>query len=80
MRQNRTLMRWIVQSSLKFRYLVVFGAVGMVAAGSFLIPQMRVDILAPLDRRTGPHVLAIVLAGFVVMALLSRPLGELKSP
>src|ERR1700694_2468691 len=38
-----TLMRWIVQSSLRFRFLVVAGAIGMVAAGSFLIPEMRVD-------------------------------------
>src|ERR1700694_335664 len=43
MRANRTLMRWIVQSSLNFRFLVVAGAIGMVAAGSFLIPEMRVD-------------------------------------
>ena len=43
------------------------------------IPWTRVDFLAALDERTGPHVLAIVLAAFVVVAVLSRLLGELKS-
>src|SRR4030088_1892507 len=43
MQANRPVMRWIVQSSLRFRFLVVAGAIGMVAAGSFLIPGMRVD-------------------------------------
>jgi ubiquinone biosynthesis protein len=69
-RAARVALRW-------GRILVLLFIVLVVLAH---IPQMRVDILAPLDRRTGPHVLAIVLAGFVVMALLSRPLGELKSP
>jgi CzcA family heavy metal efflux pump len=36
-------MRWIVDSSLRFRFLVVAAAMGMVLAGSFLIPEMRVD-------------------------------------
>ena len=36
-------MRFIVFSSLRFRFLVVAAAIGMIAAGTFLIPSMRVD-------------------------------------
>ncbi|MDQ6876921.1 MAG: efflux RND transporter permease subunit [Candidatus Dormibacteraeota bacterium] len=43
MPEGRTLMRWIVRSSLKFRFLVVAAAVGMMAFGSLQIPNMRVD-------------------------------------
>src|SRR6202165_1117699 len=43
MPEGRTLMRWIVRSSLQFRFLVVAAAVGMMAFGSLQIPNMRVD-------------------------------------
>jgi CzcA family heavy metal efflux pump len=44
MAARRTLMRWIVGSSLKFRYLVVAGAVAMMVAGTLQVPDMRVDV------------------------------------
>src|SRR5246127_4948393 len=40
----RTLMRWIVGSSLKFRYLVVALAAGMIALGITILPNMHVDV------------------------------------
>ena len=39
-----TLMRWLVSSSLRLRYLVVLGAVVMMAAGSAQLNKMRVDV------------------------------------
>jgi ubiquinone biosynthesis protein len=57
------------------RVLVVLFVVVVLLAH---IPPTRVDLLAALDQRTGPHALAIVVAGFVTIALLSRLLGELK--
>src|SRR5262244_753879 len=42
--EPRTLMRWIVGSSLKFRYLVVALAAGMIALGITILPNMRVDV------------------------------------
>jgi CzcA family heavy metal efflux pump len=41
---RRGLMRWIVASSLKFRYLVVLGAVGMMVFGVTQIGKTRVDV------------------------------------
>ena len=43
MHGSRTLMRWIVASSLRFRFLVVAAAVAMMAVGTVAIPDMRVD-------------------------------------
>src|SRR6266498_2241785 len=40
----RTLMRWIVGSSLRFRHLVVAAAVGMMVLGVVLLPKLRVDV------------------------------------
>src|SRR5215469_10029930 len=42
--EQRTLMRWIVGSSLKFRYLVVALAAGMIALGITILPNMHVDV------------------------------------
>src|SRR5213595_1655186 len=39
-----TLMRWVVGSSLRFRYLVVAGAGALMVAGVGLGPSMRVDV------------------------------------
>src|SRR3978361_1068370 len=39
-----TLMRWIVSSSLRFRHLVVLGAVVMMAVGIAQLNNMRVDV------------------------------------
>src|SRR3977135_1164224 len=40
---NRTLMRWIVDGSLRFRFLVVAAAMAMMVVGTLLMPDMRVD-------------------------------------
>jgi CzcA family heavy metal efflux pump len=42
--EPRTLMRWIVSSSLRFRYLVVALAVGMIVLGITVLPKMHVDV------------------------------------
>ncbi|HEX3607208.1 MAG TPA: efflux RND transporter permease subunit [Candidatus Dormibacteraeota bacterium] len=41
---SRTLMRFIVSSSLRFRYLVVAAAVSMMVFGVLQIQNMRVDV------------------------------------
>jgi len=43
MQENRTLMRWVVRSSLRFRYVVIAAAVAMMVAGTLQLPNMRVD-------------------------------------
>src|SRR5205807_4841929 len=40
---RRTLMRWIIGSSLRFRFLVAAGAVVMMAVGILQLGNMRVD-------------------------------------
>src|SRR5215472_6967346 len=42
--EPRTLMRAIVGSSLRFRYLVVAAAVGMMVLGITVLPKMHVDV------------------------------------
>jgi CzcA family heavy metal efflux pump len=42
--QRPTLMRWIVSSSLRLRFLVVMAAVVMMAVGSSQLGKMRVDV------------------------------------
>jgi CzcA family heavy metal efflux pump len=42
--EPRTLMRWIISSSLRFRYLVVAAAVAMMVLGITLVPRMHVDV------------------------------------
>src|SRR5919202_3844768 len=41
--RRRTLMRWTVASSLRFRYLVVAAGVAMMALGVLALPSNRVD-------------------------------------
>ena len=38
------LMRWIVSTSLRFRFIVVAVAIGMMVFGSVQLPSMRVDV------------------------------------
>ena len=43
MREPRTLMRWIVRSSLRFRFLVVAAAAALMVVGALQVQNMRVD-------------------------------------
>jgi CzcA family heavy metal efflux pump len=43
LKDDRTLMRWIVHNSLRFRFLVAAGAAGLMIAGTLQLPNMRVD-------------------------------------
>src|SRR6266545_7600615 len=40
----RTLMRWIIGSSLKFRHLVIAAAIGLMVLGITSLPAMHVDV------------------------------------
>ena len=42
--ERRTLMRWIVSSSLRFRLIVVASAVALMVFGVAQLPAMRVDV------------------------------------
>src|SRR4029077_7969628 len=42
--EPRTLMRWIIGSSLKFRYLVVAAAAGVMLLGITAFPHQQVDV------------------------------------
>src|SRR5258705_19372 len=42
--EPRTLMRWIISSSLRFRYLVVAAAVGIMLLGITSLPRIHVDV------------------------------------
>jgi CzcA family heavy metal efflux pump len=41
--QQRTLMRWVVRSSLRFRFLVVAAGVALMVFGAAQLPSTRVD-------------------------------------
>src|SRR5262252_4913914 len=41
---RRTLMRSIISSSLRFRYLVVYAAIGVMLLGITSLPRMHVDV------------------------------------
>jgi hypothetical protein len=64
---------------LALRYLRVLVLVFLLLIILARIPWTRVDFLAALDERTGPHALAIVVAGLVAVVVLSRLLGEMRS-
>src|SRR6266487_3197534 len=42
--EPQTLMRWIISSSLRFRYLVAAAAVALMALGITVVPRMHVDV------------------------------------
>jgi CzcA family heavy metal efflux pump len=42
--EPRTLMRWIIGSSLKFRYLVVAAAAGVMLLGITALPHQQIDV------------------------------------
>jgi Cu/Ag efflux pump CusA len=42
--EPRTLMRWIIGSSLKFRYLVVAAAAGVMLLGITALPRQQIDV------------------------------------
>jgi Cu/Ag efflux pump CusA len=53
------MMRWIVESSLKYRLVVVAVAVAIMAAGARQISEMSVDVLpeftpTTVEIQTGP--------------------------
>jgi Cu/Ag efflux pump CusA len=43
-KEPRTLMRWIIRSSLKFRYLVVAAAAGVMLLGITALPHQQIDV------------------------------------
>jgi len=76
-RGNRTLMRWIVRSSLRFRFIVVAAALGMMAFGSLQLQNMRVDAFPEFaPPRVEIQTLCMGLSTSDVEALVTVPLEQ----
>jgi CzcA family heavy metal efflux pump len=74
---SRTLMRWIVRSSLRFRYLVVAAAAGMIVVGSLQIGSMRVDVFPEFaPPRVEVQTACLGLSTADVEALVTVPLEQ----
>ena len=77
MRDERTLMRWIVQASLRFRFLVAAGAVLLIAVGTLQIPNMRVDAFPEFaPTRVAIETACLGLSTADVEALVTVPLEQ----
>ncbi|HEV7677706.1 MAG TPA: efflux RND transporter permease subunit [Candidatus Dormibacteraeota bacterium] len=77
MSSSRTLMRWIVRSSLRFRYLVVAAAAGMIVVGSLQIGSMRVDVFPEFaPPRVEVQTACLGLSTADVEALVTVPLEQ----
>jgi CzcA family heavy metal efflux pump len=71
------MMRWIVGSSLKFRYLVVGLAVAMMVFGGGLLRAMPVDVFPEFaPPKVEVHTAAIGLSAADVEALITVPMEE----
>jgi len=76
-RDERTLMRWIVQASLRFRFLVAAGAVLLIAVGTLQIPNMRVDAFPEFaPTRVAIQTACLGLSTADVEALVTVPLEQ----
>jgi CzcA family heavy metal efflux pump len=74
---QRTLMRWIVSSSLTFRYLVVAAAAAMMVVGVGLTPSMRVDVFPEFaPPRVVVQTLCVGLSTSDVEQLVTIPLEQ----
>ena len=77
MRDERTLMRWIVQASLRSRFLVAAGAVLLIAVGTLQIPNMRVDAFPEFaPTRVAIQTACLGLSTADVEALVTVPLEQ----
>jgi CzcA family heavy metal efflux pump len=73
----RTLMRWVVQSSLRFRHLVVAGAVAMMVLGVSSLTSMRVDVFPEFaPPRVVIQTICLGLSTSDVEQLVSVPLEQ----
>jgi Cu/Ag efflux pump CusA len=71
------MMRWIVGSSLKFRYLVVGLAVAMMVFGGGLLRAMPVDVFPEFaPPKVEVHTAAIGLSAADVEALITVPMEQ----
>jgi len=76
-RDERTLMRWIVQASLRSRFLVAAGAVLLIAVGTLQIPNMRVDAFPEFaPTRVAIQTACLGLSTADVEALVTVPLEQ----
>jgi predicted unusual protein kinase regulating ubiquinone biosynthesis (AarF/ABC1/UbiB family) len=76
---QREFSRFEQAARLVLRYARILVLLFVVVVLLAHIPQLQFDVLASLDQRTGPHLPAIVVGGFLTLVLLSRMLGELKA-
>ncbi len=73
----RTLMRWIVSSSLRFRFLIVASAVAMMVFGVASLPSMRVDVFPEFaPPRVVIQTICLGLSTSDVEQLVSVPLEQ----
>jgi CzcA family heavy metal efflux pump len=71
------MMRWVVGSSLKFRFLVVFAAAGMIYFGVQQLRHMPVDVFPEFaPPRVEIQTISLGLTAAEVEALVSVPLEE----
>ena len=71
------MMRWIVESSLKFRYIVVGLAVAMMVFGTGLLRAMPVDVFPEFARpKVEIHTACIGLSATDVESLVTIPLEQ----
>ena len=74
---TRGLMRWIVASSLRFRWLVVFGAVALMCVGAAQIKSAQVDVFPEFaPPRVEIQTLATGNSSSQVEELITIPLEE----
>jgi CzcA family heavy metal efflux pump len=73
--EPRTLMRGIISSSLRFRYLVVAAAVAMMVLGVVVVPRMHVDVFPEFaPPRVVVHTACVGLSTSDVEQLVTVPL------
>ncbi len=76
-REHRTSMRWIVGTSLRFRYLVVFAASVMMVVGFVQLPHTRVDVFPEFaPPRVEIQTAALGLSTADVESLVTVPLEQ----
>ena len=71
------MMRWIVGSSLKFRFLLVAGAVAMIVFGYGQLKDMPVDVFPEFaPPKVEIHTIAVGLSATEVESLVTIPLEQ----
>src|SRR5205814_9031587 len=74
---SRAMMRWIIRNSLRFRYLVVAGAVAMMLFGVGTVQKMPVDVFPEFaPPRVQIQTAALGLTAPEVESLVTTPMEQ----